>query len=142
MPHDHEHHADGGERADSEECHDGLAALGPFPGAFPCRCRPGANGVAIDEPTQIIRKIAGGGKAAGRVLLQAFQANCLQVSWNARLELARGNGFLLDNLTDRVDRIAGPERRTADQHFVEDCTQRIDVGGGADFLGLAARLFG
>ena len=96
------------------------------------RCRPGVNRVAVHEAAQVVRQIRGAGKSPRGVLLQTFQANRLQVMRNARLELARRYRLLLDDLADRVDRIARFERWTTDQHLVEDRTERIDVGGRAD----------
>jgi hypothetical protein len=52
---------------------------------------------------------------------------------NARLQLTRRYWLLLDDLADRVDRIAGLERRTTHQQFVEYRSEGIDVGGRANF---------
>ena len=124
-----------------QQRHDGRPAFAPFPGTLPGRRRPGVNRVAVDEPAQVVRQLGGGGKPPCGVLLQAFQANRLQVMRNARLELARRDRLLLDDLADRVDRIARLERRTAHQQLVEDRAQGIDVGGRADLPVLPSRLF-
>ena len=142
VPDDEQDHAEDGQGADGQEGHQGLPAFAPLPGAFPGGRGPGLDRVAFDEPAQVVGQRHGAGEPPRRVFLQAFEADRLQVMRDARLELSRRDRLLLDDLADRVDRIARPERRTADQQLVQDGAERVDVGRRADLAVLAPRLLG
>ncbi len=75
-----------------------------------------------------------------RVFFQTFQADCFRVARNAGIKLRRRHWFLDQYLLQRCCRCLGAERWTAGEAFVQDCAQRVDVGGWPDRGFIAARL--
>ena len=65
------------------------------------------------------------------VLLQAFQADRLQVARHVRAQPRRRHGLGRGDQLERLQRRIAQERRPAGQRLVEDRPQRIDVGGRA-----------
>src|SRR5262249_4149502 len=78
--------------------------------------------------------------AAGRLLLQAFQADRFQVARQARFELPQRRRLAFEHLADRLDRAGRLERRAAGEQLVEGGAQGGDVGGRADRAVLAGGL--
>ena len=90
---------------------------------------------------QVVGQIMGGGITPRRVFFEAFQADCLEVVRNPRLQLTRGHRLLIQHLADGVDRIAcgrGASLPVARR----GSRQGIDVGGGTDLVVLASCLLG
>ncbi len=141
VPEHKEHRARDRQRDERQKRHDGGPPAAPFPRALPDGCRSSVNRVAVDESAQVVRQFGRGVETSCRVFLQTLQADCFEVVGNPRLQLTRRNRLLLDDLTDRVDRIARLERRTTHQKLVEDRAEGIDVDGRANFPGLSPRLF-
>src|SRR5262249_3720114 len=77
--------------------------------------------------------------AARRLLVEALEANGLQVGRDARVGLSRGPRRQLPHLPESRDRSLGPERRAAGEQLVEDGAQAVDVAGGGEDR-VAARL--
>ena len=77
-----------------------------------------------------------------RLLVQAFQADGLEVACHPRHESRRGDRVVVNDLADGVDWRLAHEGRTAGEHLVEDRTQGVDVGRRPDVLRLPARLLG
>src|SRR5262249_17893433 len=81
----------------------------------------------------------GVGVAAGRLLLQALQADRLQVARRLRVERTDRNGFLAPHLFQRVQRRRPAKGPSPGQQLVEDGAQRVHVAGGAAALRLPRR---
>jgi hypothetical protein len=118
----------------------GRVAPAPAPGALDAADRPGGNGAAVEERLQVVGQGGGRGVAPGRLLVQALEADRLQVARQPRHQPAGRHRLVGQHLQHRVERRLGPERRAAGQALVEDGAQGVDVGGGADLLRLARRL--
>ncbi len=96
--------------------------------------------LAVCEPAEVIGQQLCARITPRRILLQAFEADRLEISRHARAEPARRNGILARHDGEsRFDR-AGDERRATGQQLVEDRSQRIDVGPYAKRLPLARDL--
>ena len=54
--------------------------------------------LAVEEAVEFLGEVGGGGEAAGRVLLQALQAERVQVGGDLTVELRGGRGFRVENL--------------------------------------------
>ena len=102
---------------------------GPLNRPFPDGDRPRLDRHATEPVVEIIGQGRGRVVAPSRVLLQALQADDLQVARNGAVE-RRGSGRrrLADLLERLGDRIAA-ERRAAGQEGVEDRPQAVDVAG-------------
>ena len=67
-------------------------AADPFPGPLPGRRRPRPDRLAGQEATQVVRQVRGAPVAPGRLLIQTFEANRLQIARHARGQLRGGVG--------------------------------------------------
>src|SRR5207253_1896696 len=72
----------------AERGKDGLAAA-PTPGLAGGANGPGVNGLAFEEAAQFVGKFFRGRVTAGRFLLQAFQADGLQIRGHAGIKRTR-----------------------------------------------------
>ncbi len=110
--------------------------------ALPERRRPGLDRVAGEKTLKVLDQSLGRAIAPGRLLVEAVQADGLEVAGDPGYQPRRRHDLVVSDLTQRLHRRFPLEWRTAGQHFVEDRAQRIDVGGRPDILGMSARLFG
>jgi hypothetical protein len=92
--------------------------------AAPCQDRRSAL-----EATQVFGELEGRGIPVTRRLLQAFQADGLQVSRHAGAEASGRDDLGADDLLQRLDRGTAQKRRPPGERLVEDRAQRIDVSG-------------
>ena len=114
----------------------------PQPGALgganaPCRDRP-----AVEPGPQVVGQGLGHRISAAGVLLQALQADRLQVARDGGVvpprRLGRGGGAPRRASPPRV----AAERGLAGQQGVEDGAQAVDVAGGGDRSAVAGGLLG
>ena len=96
--------------------------------------------VPLEEPLQVIGKRLGRGITVLGHLLEALQADGLELSGNVGDELVRGHRITLENLDDGLHHARGAERRPAAQELVEDGPQAVHVGRGPDRLAVARGL--
>ena len=97
--------------------------------------RPRRDRPAVEEPPQVVGQRRGVGVSPARLLLQAFQADRLQVARDVGPHAARGGTTSVDDdQLEGLDRRLAQERRPAGQRLVEDRPQGVDVGGRADAL--------
>ena len=84
--------------------------------------------VALKEPLQVVGKRLGRGIAVLGHLLEAFQADGLELTGNVRDKLVGRHRIALEDLDDGLHHARRVERRPAAQQLVEDGPQAIDVG--------------
>ena len=98
----------------------------------------------IGSPARNRRRSSASAAADGvpprRLLLQALQADRLQVARDRRIEPPRRHRLVADDLEHRVHRRGRLERRPAGDQGIERRPQRIHVGRRADLAPLAAGL--
>ncbi len=126
--------------ADSRQRGQRRPALRPLPGPLERPDRPGLDRLAGKGPPQVVGQRRRAGVAPGRVLMQALEANRLQVARHLRLQPTRRHRVVHRDLHQRVQRRRGPERWPPRQALVEDRPQRVHVGRPPDRL--AAGLLG
>ena len=100
---------------------------------------------AIGSPPpalQVLRKLLGRGIAALGVLLQALQADRLEVAVDRRVDGARGLGLTRLHFFDSFQHGIGLEWRAPGQEGVEDGTQTVDVRRCGHGAAAAAGLLG
>ncbi len=97
---------------------------------------------AFEPSYQVVRKGPRGRLAPARVLLEAGQAEDLEVARDPEIEPARRHRFLRLDASDRLGAGIGQERGTAGEQLVEDHSHRVDVGGGTQGRTSAAELLG
>jgi hypothetical protein len=101
----------------------------------------GADRLAVQVAAQVVGQFLRGRVAARRLLLEALQADDLQVARHRRVE-PRGRGrVVLVDLAERLQDRRAQERRPAGEALVEDGAQRPDVTRRPD-VRLALCLFG
>ena len=91
--------------------------------------RPRRDRLAPEEAVEVLRQRGGAGIAEVRLLVQALQADGLQVAGHAGVQPRRGHRLLGEHLLQRFRRRLRPERRPAREQLVEDRPQGIDVHG-------------
>jgi hypothetical protein len=104
--------------------------------------RAGANRLILQETAQFVGEFPGGAITAGDLLLEALQADRLQVPRHAGVQQSGrnrlGGADLLEGFRDRV----GLERRAPRNQAVQHGAERIDVAGRADLAMAPFGLFG
>ena len=132
---ENEEPGDGGEEA-------GHLRVAPAPAPRPLGRgdRAGEDRLSGDEAAAILGEEIRRGVALGGLLLEAFQADRLDVHRELAHQSRRRDRLLLDHLHDGVKGARAEERRPADEHLVEHRPERIDVGGGAEVLQFPPRL--
>ncbi len=129
-------------RQQPERVRGGQRRLPPRPlrHALQPRHRPRRDRLAGQESAQVGRQGRGAGVASARFLLQALQADRLQVARNRRIEPPRRDGLVAQDLEHRVHRRGRLERRPAGEQSVQRRAQGVHVGRRPDLASLAAGL--
>ena len=133
----------GGEQADREGerqagCQRCRERTMPRP---PDRSSPGADRMdrdrlAVQEPLQVVPDGAGGLVSPGGLVLQAFEADPLQVGGDARCQAPGRDQPPAGLRISRIGRSRLASRRLAGQEVIERRPQAVDVhGGGQDGVG-------
>src|SRR5262249_10292129 len=112
----------------------------PAPAAFELADRACQDRLPRLKAAQILRQLGRARVALARLFLQTFQADCLQIAANLRVEQARRGGLGVDDLQHTVQPRGGPERRPAGEQLVEDRSERVHVRRLADLLVLTSSL--
>jgi hypothetical protein len=99
------------------------------------------DGLAPQEAVQVVLQGRGGGVPEARVLVQALQADGLQVPRHPGVQQRRRHRVPIEQLLHGFHRRRGPKGRPAGQHLVEDRAQRVHVRRRADRAGPTAGLF-
>ena len=107
----------------------GAAATGPTAPAGPSG---GPDRLAPLEAAEILRQRGGARLAPVRLLVQALQADDLQVARHLRVQPRGRRRLLFDDLPQRLRRRVRVKGRPAGQHLVQDRPQRVDVRGRPD----------
>ncbi len=105
--------------------------------------RPRQNRLTVQVPPQIGRQFARVGVPSAGFLLQALQADRVQIARHMTIQRAGRHDVLFLDLPQRFQHVGRLrlDRRAASQHFVEDRTQGIHVGRRRDVVGGAHGLF-
>ena len=91
---------------------------------------PATDRLAVEVAFQVVGQFARAGVAVGGVLLQALQADRLQVARHpAGCGRAAAIGLCSRTWSSVSRAVSRLERRPAGEQFVEDGAQRVDVGG-------------
>ena len=102
----------------------------------------GEDGAALQEALEVNGERARVRVAAMGLLLEALQADRLQVARDFRPEPRRRYRLLGSDLLDRVGGRRSPEGRSAREQFIEDGAQGVLVDRGAGVMDLTAGLLG
>ena len=99
----------GGDHDQQEPCQAGEAghlgiAAAPTPDPLRPAHRPGLDRFPVDEPPQVVGQFLRPAVTLARLLMQAFQADGLQVVRHFDLQLARRHRLVTDDLQGRVQR--------------------------------------
>ncbi len=98
--------------------------------------------LVVEEPGQVRRQFGRRRVPPPGLLLQALQADRLQVPRDLGVEPRGRHGLLCDHLPLRLGRGLSAKRRPARQQLVQDRPQRIHVRGRPDRVHLAPGLLG
>ncbi len=120
----------GGQRADQHQGGGGGPAARPLGQPRQPADGAGVDRLPVQEALQVVGQGLGAGVAAGRVLLEALQADRLQVRAGVRVEQGGADRLGLAHQDERLDGVLAAERRAARQQVVEDGAQAVHVGGG------------
>jgi len=104
--------------------------------------RAGQDRLAVEEPPQLVGEHLGRGVPFRRVLLQAPQADRLQVAGAVGRQPARRGRWVVGHLPQRVQLRHAAERGPAGEQLVEDRAERVHVGRRPDLGHPAAGLLG
>ena len=116
--------------------------LAPPPGPLRGGDPPRPDRLVGQEPPQVLRQGGRGRVAPGRLLVEALQADRLEVARQLRHQPRRRHRLAPLDLLQGLQRRGGPERRPAGQQLVEDRPQGVDVRRRARLPGLTAGLLG
>ena len=84
--------------------------------------------LVVEEASQVVGQLLGGGVPLRGLLGQALQADGLQVAIELRLEVTRRDRLVVDDLHQRVRLGRRLERRPPGEQAVENCPEGVDVG--------------
>ncbi len=139
----------GDRRAEHKRQHDGRTQgrhrgipPAPAPGPFRRAHRARGDRFSVQEAAQVAGQRSRGLVSPGRLLLQAFQRDRLQVTRDRRVEPPRRHGIFGDDLEHRVHHRGGLERRAAGDERIQRRPQRIYVRRRADRAAIARGLLG
>ncbi len=117
-------------------------AAAPSPGPLRPMDPPRQDRLARPISPQVLRQCGGVGIPPRRLLLEALQADRLDVARQARDQPRGGDRLDRLDLLERLQQRGGLERRPAGQQLVQDRAQRIHVRGRSDVPGVAPGLLG
>ncbi len=109
-------------------------AAGPSPGSPDRPHRPGRNRLAVEIPAEVVGQVQCAAVSLGGILLQALEADRLQVARHVRPEEVRGDGLGVDDQLQCLQGRLAQERRPAGERLVQYRSQGINVGRRADVL--------
>ena len=109
-------------------------APAPAPQPFRLADGTGLNGLAAESALQVVGQFLRRAVALLWRLLQAFQADGLQVAVHVRVEGVRRFRVALHDLEERFQVCGALEGRPAGKHLIEDGAEAVDVNGGGQSL--------
>ncbi len=107
---------------------DGRAMPRPFPASLRRGQRPGLGHLALQDAPQVRGQPCRRRIATGRVLVQAFQADRLQVARDMRRQFARSEWLVADDFAQRVGVACAAKGRLPGEQLVQDRSQPVYVG--------------
>ncbi len=131
----HQHHRRG-------QAGDAGVALAPPPDAFLGAYGAGEDRLAVEEPAEVLGHRPGVGESPGWVLLEGLEADRFEVLRCPGLEPCGRDRLLVPYQLQCLEWSGPLERRSADDHLVEDRPERVLVAQGTDLAGQAPRLLG
>src|ERR1041384_3811420 len=99
------------------------AAFAPEPGFLRKGDWPRQNRPVLEESTEVIRQHLCGWITPGRVLLQTFETDRLQIDRHARIQPARSDRLGVLDLEQNLRQSLALKRRPACKQVIEDCTE-------------------
>ena len=132
----------GQEQGRGEAAQRGHGRVAPAPAAEPFDhgAAPGLDRPVFQEALQVLGQCGGTGIAVGRFLVQAFQADRLQIAGQLGPQARWSDRLMGHDLAQGLQGRFRLERRPAGEQLVEDRTQGVDVGRRPDRLVPAGRL--
>jgi hypothetical protein len=140
-----------GERAESDRRHDqdrrqecGHARSAPDPEreSFDPTERTSDNRLLGQPALQVGRQVVRGAVTLSRRLVQALQADRLQVARHQGVQIARRVGLTLHHLDQRLEGVGRAKGWATYDQFVEDGAQPVNVGGNGQILSTGRLLRG
>ena len=98
--------------------------------------------MAIKIATEVFREFDGGAVTIGGLTTEAFEADCLEVARDCRVESRGGREVVVSDGVDGFSDGLLQEGICPREEFVEDDSECIDVGGRADLGSFSGDLFG
>src|SRR5690606_37084939 len=109
----------------------GGAPAGPFPGTFDQGDRSRENGFVAQPAFKVLCQRLSRTVSAARILLQALQANRLEVTVATLVDGAEWGGLLVGDFPERFQRCVRPEGRCPCDCFVQNYSEAVNIRGGA-----------
>ena len=119
----------------------GDVAAGPFAGALHKGGPAGADGLALQEPVQVVRQVLRGGVASGGFFRHCLEDDRFQIGGDREVDSPGCGWFLFVDLPQECRPVGGVERRPQREQLVERCAERIDIGAMVEHHARALRLF-
>src|SRR5262249_35884513 len=108
-----------GDGRQSNKSRGGWMAPGMLDGAFDASDGPCEDRVAFFKSIQVIGQVRRAGVAAQRILVQAFEANSLQIARCLGVQVRRRHGVRGEHLSLRFRGVFTSKWRTAREHLVQ-----------------------
>ena len=133
-------HCNQQQRGSRDQRRQGGVSSAPADQSFGAADRAGRDRFSARPALQVVGQVAGGGVASGGRFRERLQTDRFRVAINRRVELSRCNRLLFEHLPERLHRRRRLEGRAAGEEFIEDRSQRVDVGRGTKLGGPARSL--
>ena len=115
---------------------DGIAPK-PFSGAIQNLAGAGMNRLMVQPAVEVRGERSGRYIAAHRILLEALQADRLEIAIDLRVPETRLARLHFEYLPDRLERRPAGKRRLTGQQVIQHGAKTIDVGGGGQLAAIA-----
>jgi hypothetical protein len=120
----------------------GWFAPAPTPHLADVPRRPGQNRPVLQEPRQLLAQDLGGRVAPLGFLLEALQADGLEVTRHTGIQKSQRQRFLIQHLPQGICQVFPDKRRSPGQELVKDASQGVDVAPASNPPPLTRSLFG
>jgi len=104
--------------------------------------RPGDDRFTALPAFQVFGNFKRGAVTARGIFLEAFETDRFEIAIDLRIEDGRAARLEFEHLANRFERCTAGKRRNAGERFVEDRAEAVNIDGGRNRFGIAARLLG
>src|SRR5262249_58493347 len=111
-----------GDDCEKENCGQQRVAAAPAPAPLEGSHWPGRDRSSREETREVVGQCGRAGVSPGRLLLQTFQTDCLQIVRQLWPHLARRNGLACADLFEDIERRFSLKRRSSGEALVEDAS--------------------